>query len=94
MLEIIENEKESNKKKPPKHIADFDLKDRKKFAEELGLPGFRADQVSRHWFGQLSDNFDEWTDLPAGERQKIAELLTPKLSFMSSYFESLTRSKF
>ena len=40
MLEIIENEKESNRKKPPKHIADFDLKERKKFAEELGLPGF------------------------------------------------------
>jgi 23S rRNA (adenine2503-C2)-methyltransferase len=35
--------------------------------------------VSRHWFGQLSDNHDEWTDLPAGERQKIAEILTPKL---------------
>ena len=52
MLEIIENEKESNRKKPPKHIADFDLKERKKFAEELGLPGFRADQVSRHWFGE------------------------------------------
>ena len=53
MLEIIENNKETNRKKPPRHIADFNLKDRKKFAEELGLPGFRADQVSRHWFGHL-----------------------------------------
>ena len=79
MLEIIENEKESNKKKPPKHIADFDLKDRKKFAEELGLPGFRADQVSRHWFGQLSDNHDEWTDLPAGERKKNCLILNSKI---------------
>ena len=40
MLEIIEDEKESTRKKIPKHIADFPLKERKKFAEELGLPGF------------------------------------------------------
>lgn len=79
MLEIIEDEKESTRKKTPKHIADFPLKERKKFAEELGLPGFRADQVSRHWFGQLSDNYQEWTDLPAEDRQRISELLTPKL---------------
>ncbi len=71
MLEIIEDEKESTRKKTPKHIADFPLKERKKFAEELGLPGFRADQVSRHWFGQLSDNYQEWTDLPAEDRQRI-----------------------
>ena len=51
MLDIVENE--VSRKKPPKHIADFNLPERKKFAEELGLPGFRADQVSRHWFGQL-----------------------------------------
>ena len=65
MIEIIDPEKENIRKKTPQHIADFDIKGRKKFAAELGLPGFRADQVSRHWFGQLSDNFEEWTDLPA-----------------------------
>ena len=79
MIEIIDPEKENIRKKTPQHIADFDIKGRKKFAAEVGLPGFRADQVSRHWFGQLSDNFEEWTDLPAENRQEISEVLTPKL---------------
>ncbi len=46
---------------------------------ELGLPGFRADQVSRHWLGRLSDSPDEWTDIPAPARDVIAESLLPAL---------------
>ena len=54
MFNVIEELKET--KKPPKHIADFSLKERKEFANELGIPGFRADQVSRHWFANLNND--------------------------------------
>jgi 23S rRNA (adenine2503-C2)-methyltransferase len=77
MKQIIETI--STKKKPPKHIADFDQKARKGFAIEQELEGFRADQVSRHWFGNLSSNYQEWTDLPIEKRKEIAEKLAPKL---------------
>jgi len=77
MSQIIETI--TTKKKPPKHIADFDQKARKEFAIEQNLEGFRADQVSRHWFGNLSSNYEEWTDLPIEKRKEIAEKLTPEL---------------
>jgi 23S rRNA (adenine2503-C2)-methyltransferase len=79
MQEIIEIIDDKNSKKPPKHIADFDLKGRKDLAVELGLPGFRADQVSRHWFGNLSNNYQEWTDLPQETRDEIGNKLAPNL---------------
>jgi 23S rRNA (adenine2503-C2)-methyltransferase len=44
-----------------------------------GLPAFRADQVSRHYFARLSDDVDAWTDVPAGQREDLARLLTPPL---------------
>ena len=77
MFNVIEELKET--KKPPKHIADFSLKERKEFAKELGIPGFRADQVSRHWFANLNNDFSSWTDLPNEERNQIAAKLTPQL---------------
>ena len=77
MSQIIETI--TTKKKPPKHIADFDLQGRKEFAKDQGLEGFRADQVSRHWFGNLSSNYEEWTDLPFESRKEIAEKLAPNL---------------
>jgi 23S rRNA (adenine2503-C2)-methyltransferase len=51
-------------KKPPVHIADLDLAERKARAIDLGIPAFRADQVSRQWFSRFSDDSSEWTDLP------------------------------
>jgi len=66
-------------KKPPVHIADLDLAERKARAIDLGIPAFRADQVSRQWFSRFSDDSSEWTDLPEKERGEIAEKLTPEL---------------
>ncbi|MFZ9353618.1 MAG: 23S rRNA (adenine(2503)-C(2))-methyltransferase RlmN, partial [Candidatus Nanopelagicales bacterium] len=34
---------------------------------------------SRHWFGNLSSNYEDWTDLPVEKRQEIGEKLAPKL---------------
>ena len=68
------------RKKAPKHLADFAPADRKAFAKELGFEPFRANQVANHYFSHLSDNPEEWTDIPAAERQAIADALIPKMT--------------
>jgi 23S rRNA (adenine2503-C2)-methyltransferase len=67
------------KKKAPKHIADFSPEDRKAFAKELGLQPFRASQVATHYFSHLNNDPSTWSDIPADQRDAIAEALTPKL---------------
>ena len=44
------------RKKPPRHLADLDEAGRKALLEEMGLPGFRARQLSTHYFGRLVDD--------------------------------------
>src|SRR3954470_5694437 len=39
--------------KPPRHLADLAPAERKARLEELGLPGFRAAQLSTHYFPRL-----------------------------------------
>ena len=65
--------------KPPVHLMDLDPVERKKAVTDLGLPGFRADQVSRHWLSRLSDDPQEWSDLPEGARETIRAALLPTL---------------
>ena len=67
------------RKKTPKHLADFAPSERKAFAEEAGLPGYRASQVATHYFSHLSHDPAQWSDIPADARQSIADALTPKL---------------
>ena len=67
------------RKKAPKHLADFAPADRKAWAKELGFQPFRAAQVATHYFSHLSNTPDDWSDIPAAERQSIADALTPKL---------------
>ena len=38
--------------RPPAHLADFTAAERKARLEELGLPGFRAKQLSTHYFAR------------------------------------------
>ena len=45
----------------------------------MGLPGFRAKQLSTHYFGRLVDDPDEMTDLPAGQRDELVAALLPDL---------------
>jgi 23S rRNA (adenine2503-C2)-methyltransferase len=68
------------RKKAPKHLADFAPADRKAFAKELGFQPFRASQVANHYFSHLSANPEDWTDIPAAERQAIADALIPKMT--------------
>jgi 23S rRNA (adenine2503-C2)-methyltransferase len=69
----------AQKKKAPKHIADFSPEDRKNFAKELGFQPFRASQVATHYFSHLNNDPSTWSDIPADQRQAIADALTPKL---------------
>lgn len=64
---------------PPQHLVDFDLAARKEKFKELGLSGFRADQVSRHWFARLSDNPADWSDISDADRSTISDALLPHL---------------
>ncbi len=65
--------------KPPRHLADLTPQERRERVEELGLPGFRARQLSHHYFGRLVDDPTEMTDLPAGLRDQLVEGLLPRL---------------
>ena len=63
--------------KPPLHLLDLDAAERRAAVTELGLPAFRADQVSRQWLTRLSDDPDTWTDVPSAARTAIKDALLP-----------------
>ncbi|MFN8106865.1 MAG: 23S rRNA (adenine(2503)-C(2))-methyltransferase RlmN [Nocardioidaceae bacterium] len=65
--------------KPPIHLADLTPAERKERLIELGLPGFRAQQLSRHYFARLAEDPEQMTDLPAGQRAELVEGLLPKV---------------
>ena len=65
--------------KPRRHLADMTGAERREAVTTLGLPAFRADQVSRHYFARLSDDASAWTDIPAALRDDLASALTPPL---------------
>lgn len=70
---------EPKRAKPPLHWSDLTVDERKAKVIELGLPGFRADQFSRQWYGRLNDDPSTWTDVPADVRAKIKDALFPTL---------------
>ena len=67
------------RKKPPRHLADLSAPERKALLEEQGLPGFRARQLSAHYFSRLVDDPEQMTDLPAGQRADLVSALLPHL---------------
>jgi len=67
--------------RPPRHLADLDHVARRAAVADLGQPAFRADQLSRHYFGRLTDDPADMTDLPSDVRAALAaELLPPLLT--------------
>lgn len=64
---------------PPTHFADLDAQGRIDAVTELGLPKFRANQLAKQYFGRLTADVDEMTDLPAGMRDEVGEKLFPIL---------------
>src|SRR5919112_1611805 len=67
------------RRKPPRHLVDLAPDERKAAVSELGLPGFRAKQLSTHYFSRLVDDPAEMTDLPAAERTQLVADLLPEL---------------
>ena len=68
-----------NRQKPPRHLADLDLAGRRAVLADLGEPPFRADQLSRHYFGRYTQRPDEMSDLPRASRAALAGALLPPL---------------
>ncbi len=69
----------ARKGKAPTHLADLDIPARKKASEEAGLPKFRADQLSRHYFERHETAHTSLTDIPAAQRETVAEIFFPPL---------------
>ena len=65
--------------KPPRHLADLDPAERKAAVEALGHKGFRAKQLSTHYFERLVESPEDMTDLPKGVREDLVRDLLPTL---------------
>ncbi len=66
-------------KQPPTHLADLTLEERIAKVKELGYPGFRAKQLSQHYFARYTSDPAEMTDLPLETREQLAAELMPPL---------------
>src|SRR5699024_6144435 len=65
--------------KPPRDLADLTLAERVEALSELGFPGYRARQISTHYFEHLTRDAAAMTDLPATMRETAARELVPNL---------------
>ena len=65
--------------RPPQHLADLGAAERRAAVEALGERGFRADQLSRHFFARYTDEPAEMTDLPEPAKATLTRELLPRL---------------
>lgn len=70
---------EPKRGQPPVHLADLTPQERIDRVKELGLPGFRAKQLAKHYFEHYTSNPADMTDLPAATREEMAAGLLPPL---------------
>ena len=66
--------------RPPRHLADLTEAERRAAVAELGVPGYRADQLSRQYFARFENDVDAMSDLPRAARSQLAGLLPPLLT--------------
>src|SRR5690625_6351471 len=66
--------------KPAKHFADFSAAELTEALAAFNLPSYRGKQIGTHYFGHLTRNADEMTDLPAGVREELVDELLPELA--------------
>lgn len=65
--------------KPPAHLADLTLDERAEAVRDMGLPAFRAKQLSKHYFEHFTTDPADMTDLPKGDRSALVERFFPTL---------------
>ena len=70
---------EPKRKQPPVHLADLSIEERAARVKELGIQGFRAKQLSTHYFTHYTSNPADMTDLPAAGREELVGALLPPL---------------
>src|SRR5690606_35857771 len=68
-----------NRCQPPVHLADMTPAERVDEVKELGLPGFRAKQLSTHYFTHYTSDPAHMTDLPAAQREELVAGMLPPL---------------
>jgi 23S rRNA (adenine2503-C2)-methyltransferase len=64
--------------KPPRHLADLDVDERRAALIEAGEPGYRAEQLSRNYFAHFGD-VASMTDVPVGDRERLTAAFLPRL---------------
>lgn len=64
---------------PPVHLADMTLPEREAKFKEMGLPAFRAKQLSVHYFQHYTTDPERMSDLPKDRRAEIVDTMFPKL---------------
>lgn len=60
--------------KPPVHLVDLDREGRRRVVAAAGLPAFRADQLSRHYFAHLRTDPERMSDVPPSARDAVRRL--------------------
>ncbi|MFN4001544.1 23S rRNA (adenine(2503)-C(2))-methyltransferase RlmN [Microcella sp.] len=70
---------EPKRGKPPVHLADLTAEQRTARVIELGLPGFRAKQLSTHYFTHYTTDPAAMTDLPVAVRDELVAGMLPPL---------------
>ena len=67
------------KAKTPRHLADMTIEERKERAKELGIPTFRVNQISTHYFTHYNDDPSTWSDFPKDLRETVRQEFLPAL---------------
>jgi 23S rRNA (adenine2503-C2)-methyltransferase len=67
---------------PPRHLADLTDAGRRAVVAALGVPAYRADQLSRQYFARFENDIEAMTDLPRAVRPRLNGLLPPLLTEM------------
>lgn len=65
--------------RPLRHLVDLTPAEREDVVAELGERPFRARQLAQHYFGRLTDDPEQMSDLPAVRRGELAAALLPRL---------------
>lgn len=65
--------------KPPAHLAELTMAERIEAVTEMGLPGYRAKQLSVHYFERYTTDPADLTDLPQDRRQELVDRFFPTL---------------